>query len=124
MVRLYYLPQVRIHSIVQRYAAGKCGRQEMITGIVRVLKIHKVSCMNIYGYSVRLIEPNITPIGVLPVVLIISDGPFKTSHCPACGSGVHGYLGGESTVMCHDCGCIYEFREAGDANGSKKSKAY
>lgn len=87
----------------------------MMTRVSGVLKQHGITFLRLDGYSVRLIESNVTPLGAFPVVLIQSDRVSTDPHCPACGSDVCGYLAGDKVVMvmCQDCGCIYEFKEAG-----------
>lgn len=103
-----------IHSVIQLYAAGKWTRQQMMSQVHDTLKQYNITELNINNYTVKIDAPVITGLGEFPVVIIKAREVSRDIGCPACYSREAGYLAGDAviTVMCRDCGCIYQFKAA------------
>ncbi|OPY64122.1 MAG: hypothetical protein A4E56_00176 [Pelotomaculum sp. PtaU1.Bin065] len=116
-------PGVRaeIHTMVSLYASGKWSRQRMMTAVAGKLDEYGISSLVVGNYVVRKAEPVTTVLGIWPVVFVESKTVTSKPMCPTCESGVCGYLAGDKviTVMCLDCGCIYEFKEEADHEDHK-----
>jgi len=110
-------PGVRaeIHGAIRLHAAGELSRQQMMSFVAGRLGEYGLRRLTIGDYAVSLAEPLFTSAGVWPVVIIEARQPSAEPRCPACRSDVAGYLAGDDvvTVMCRDCGCVYQFKEVG-----------
>lgn len=86
----------------------------MMTFIADRLAEYGIKSLRVNNCTVRVAEPMNTVLGFWPVVVIESDQVSDNHNCPACGSGICGYLSGDEviTVMCRACGAIYKLREA------------
>ena len=101
-----------IHTIIKLYAAGKWSRQQMMSQVHDTMQQYGITKLNIDNYSVKVDAPVITSVGEFSVVIIEAREVSQGIGCPVCHSREAGYLAGDNlvTVMCQDCGCIYQFR--------------
>jgi len=102
-----------IHNIINHYAHGKCGRNDLMRWVAHIIEKYNIKRMPVFDYSVRVL----TYYGDLPIISI--EGAEITDSCPGCGAGTNiaRYLRTEKedlhgshdtvSVTCLECGCVY-----------------
>ena len=113
-----------IHNIIHLNALGKISRVYMDDAISRFLTSYGVTKIHMDGYTVRLTEPIVTPMGKFPVTQVIAHRKSEGQDCPICG-GKPGYLDGDMvvTAACRDCGCVFKFTKEYDCAPSGAKEA-
>lgn len=112
--------RAEIHTAIQLHAAGKMSRQKMMSFVAGRLGEYGLKRLSVNSYAVRVVDP-VEPFWPWPVVIIEAKHVSGNPCCPVCGEIGCGYLAGDEimTIMCLECGCIYNYRPGGTSTGKE-----